>query len=194
MRHRRFALSFCLVIGVAVAIAILPGCKRAPDVPEQPAATEPADPDMITIDLPQASSEIGVTLTAAPAGLVATYSGEHWIELADAARPRLLFTLVSDPQHASGVAVVDINDFEEALTNRDDGRFTGDGEIETALGEARWVSGSFAEDGEVIEQILVSAPHPSGSGRLTVSSTCPSGVATVKERLDTIEGLLEHVS
>jgi len=194
MQNSCFFARLFVISGIVVGTVVAPGCKRTPDESSDVQVVPPVVEDVVDIGLPLANSEIGVRLSAAPDNLVPIYNGEYWIELADVARPRLLYTLVSDPQYASGVAVADIDDFPRLVADRDEGRFIERGEVRTALGTARWAYGSYSEDGEVIEQVLLSAPHPSGNGALTVSSICPIGLATVEERIETIQGLLEHVS
>jgi hypothetical protein len=198
MHHRRKYTEVAVVLALAIAIAILPSCKRAPEEPPPPATelveAEPTPVPLTIVDLPQTNPEIGITLSGAPPGLVAIYSGEHWIELADRANPSLLYTLMSGPEHASGVAVSDIDEFESAVAARIDGRFLRRGSIETALGTAYWVSGEYSEDGELIQQVMVSVQHPSGGGQLTISSICPVSVASLEDRLEVIRQLLTHVS
>jgi hypothetical protein len=144
--------------------------------------------------LPHHHPEIGITLAAAPAGLVPTYSGDHWIRLYDDKRRLLSYTLVSAPEFVHGVVVSDISEFEDAVHAYGDGDYLGGGEVDTALGRASWAAGFFSEDGEGVEQVLLFTPHPSGSGRLIVTSRCPPGTASVDERLAVMQELLANVS
>ena len=194
-RSRRLTTPWIALL--VLALGSLPSCRRAPETPP------PATPTPVTsapevslnqLELPLSNPEIGITLDAVPPGLVATYNGEHWVELTDTHNPQLRYTFVSDPEYATGMGVADISDFEMAVLAREDGRFDGGGEIDTALGTATWVSGSFSEDGELIDQVMVSVPHPSGTGRLIVSSIGPQGVAGARDRLGVIVELLSDVS
>lgn len=199
MGHRHTLASLAIVTALAAACVLLPGCRRAPEEapapPETTQAPEVAEVEvpLTALELPQTNPEIGITIKSAPEGLVATYNGEHWIELADRDRPRLRFTFVSAPEFAPGLRAVSFDEFESAV-RRYKGRFTGRGEIDTPLGPARWVNGSFSEDGEEFDQVLVAASHPSGARELFITANCPSGVASVEERLEMIRRLFADVS
>lgn len=185
------------IAALVLAFSLLPGCRRAPEAPSSTTPTPTAATSEVTLNAlepPLSNPNIGITLDDVPPGLVATYNGEYWIELTDSRHPQLRYTFVSDPEYATGMGVVDISDFETAILARKDGRFDGRGEIATALGTATWVSGSYSEDGQIIDQFMVSAPSPTGSGRLIVSSIGPQGAAGAEDRLNVIVNLLSKVS
>lgn len=182
---------------LVLALGLLPSCRRAPEAPPSATTTPTAATSEVTLNAlepPLSNPKIGITLDAVPPGLVATYNGEHWIELTDSRQPQLRYTFVSDPEYATGMGVVEISDFETAILAREDGRFEGRGEIDTALGTATWVSGSYSEDGQIIDQFMVSAPSPSGSGRVIVNSIGPQGAAGAEDRLNVIIDLLSKLS
>ncbi len=186
-----------IIPGLAALLILLPSCRRAPEEPTELGAGHETQETMIeltALDLPQENPTLGITLNDAPRGLVATYNGEYWIGLTDQSRPTLTYTLVSSPEYAPGIGVLSVTDFEAGILAYENGEFGGSGEAETALGFAKWANGSYSEDGEILEQLYLTAPHPSGGGELIVTSICPRGVATIEERLAVIQELLKNIS
>ena len=194
--HRQPIFRKNAVIAIVIAsIAAAPACRRAPEeTATPPPEAGPEAPAIATLELPQHNPRIGISLDVAPAGLVATYNGEYWIELTDETRPTLRYDFVAKVPETPGMLPADVADFEALIHRYSDGTILGSGSVKTALGTADWSSGSFSEDGEVIETVTMFAPHPSGSGTVTLSSACPAGVATVEERLDVMKQLLAGIS
>lgn len=191
----RFILT-ALIIAALTAAVVLTGCKRAPEEgpsgPVEPGTTEDQVP-LSTISFPVANSVIGISVKSAPAGLVATFNEDNWIELTDSRRPRMLYTFVANDDKNPRAVAPSIDAFENDILGYDGGAIIDEGSMETALGNASWAAGTYSEDGETIEKIYLLAPHPSGVGSLTVTSICPSDTASVDERLARIRDLLKYV-
>jgi len=184
-----------ITTGLAIAVALLPSCRRAPE--EQPApvpTASVAEEPLATLELPQQNSEIGISLNAAPAGLAVTYNGEHWLELTDLKANSLRYTFIEDVPDSPGISPTNINDFESLVSSYPDGKILDTGVIDTALGEANWSNGTYSQDGEIVDDLAMFIAHPSGSGILILRSTGPAGVASVEDRLAVMQALLANVS
>ncbi len=187
------------IVGLAMTVVIVPGCGRAPEAP--PPAPEPtvtateAEPGVLTtLELPQINPEIGITLTAVPANLVATFNGSDGFEVTDAQRPVLRYNFEADRPGAPSRGPSSIGTFETFVRRFNDGTALDSGSLKTALGDATWASGSYFEEDQTLIDIRVFTPHPSGSGTLVVWTVSPAEAATVEERLSTIRRLLDGVS
>jgi hypothetical protein len=195
MRHRHLVSKPLVVTAVVAAVVLLPSCRRAPE----DEATAPAKPtaegevELITTELPQTNPTIGVTVEAVPDGLVVTFNGDNWIELTEVAQPNIYYTFVANSEKAPTVAPTTMADFETSVLAYADGRMTGAGTVDTALGEGVWASGTYSEDSEFLEKIYILAPHPSGTGNLIMTSVCPQQVASVSRRLDRIRQIIANV-
>jgi len=195
MQHSHSWRTLLLTAGLAVAVVLLPSCRRAPE--EQPAptpVTPGAEEPLATLELPQQNSEIGISLNAAPAGLAVTYNGEHWIELTDEKVHSLRYTFIEDVPDSLGISPTSVEDFEAMVTAYPDGRILDTGVADTGLGEANWSNGTYSQDGEIVDDLAMFIAHPSGSGILILRSTGPVGVASVKDRLSVMQALLANVS
>jgi len=197
MRHGRVAVTSVVVLCLAGIIAVVPGCGKAPEQPSEPQPTTSVQqeaPPIEALELPLTNPEIGITVESVPEDLVATYNGEHWMVFGNRNRREVTYTLLSDLNRASGVRGSNLSEFRANVARYTDGGFTDTGEVDTQLGIASWASGVYSEDGETISALVVSVPHPSREGRLFITSNCPPEVASVEQRLATIEQLLGRVS
>lgn len=193
MQDSRSRTKLLIITGLAVAFVVLPSCRRAPEEPVNEIVEKP-EIELTAIDLPQQNPEIGISLTAAPAGLVVTYNGEHWIELTDQNRHSLRYTFIESVPQSPGIAPTGIQDFEVLISAYPDGKILDNGSVKTPLGTADWSNGTYSEDGEVLDELMMFCAHPSGSGILILRSICPAGLATIDERLSVMQELLTHVS
>jgi len=194
MHDSRTWTTLLFTTGLAVAFVVLPGCRRAPEEPTAAPATTAVEDELTVLDLPQHNPEIGISLTAAPAGLVVTYNGEHWIELTDEKRHALLYTFIETVPDSPGISPTSVTDFETVINAYPDGEVVDRGSVDTALGKADWSNGTYSEDGEILDELTMFSAHPSGSGVLILRSICPTGLATTEERLSVMQALLTHVS
>ncbi|HSN55125.1 MAG TPA: hypothetical protein VLT32_10650 [Candidatus Sulfomarinibacteraceae bacterium] len=196
MWHHHLIRSFA-IITVAVSVAVLlPGCRRQSEQPpaETPAEPSPTGPPVETIDLPQSNPEIGVTLDRAPSGLAVTYNGEYWIELADLSSPGLRYVFVPVVENNPAISPESVADFESMVKEYPDGQVGPRGELDTRFGLAKWSSGTYSEDGELLLDVRLFVPHPSGSGAFVLYSSSREDLATVEQRLETMRGLLDGIS
>ncbi|MEX1311221.1 MAG: hypothetical protein AB1Z65_12425 [Candidatus Sulfomarinibacteraceae bacterium] len=182
--------------GLALVFAVMPACKRAPEEPAPAAGPGTAEPelDLVTLDLPLSNLDLGVTLTAAPTGMVATYNDGPAIEVVDPRRPNLRFTFFADLAGLPFRSPATVADFEGFIGKHNQGRLTDDGDLETALGPATWANGSYFEEDQSFEDLRVFVAHPSGTGTLIVAAVGPEGVSSLEERLAVIQELLTFVS
>lgn len=196
MWHHRLIRNFSIVT-VAVSVAVLlPGCRRQSEQPPggTPGGPLPTEVPLQTIDLPQSNPEIGITLDRAPSGLAATYNGEYWIELADVSKPRLRYVFVPVVANQPAITPESVAGFESMVREYPDGRVGPGGELETRFGPAKWSSGTYSQDGELLLDVRLFVPHPSGSGVFVLYSHSREDLATVEQRLETMRELLEGVS
>ena len=193
VRNRSHRAPFILAT-IIVSIALLPGCRRAPEEPTAAPAITAAEDELTVLELPQQNPEIGISLTAAPAGLVVTYNGEHWIELTDEKRHSLRYTFIESVPDSPGISPTSVQDFEALIGAYPDGEVLDHGSVATVLGKADWSNGTYSEDGEVLDELTMFSANPSGSGILILRSVCPTGLATLEERLSVMQALLTHVS
>jgi len=200
---RRFSAGskFMIIPGLTALLVLLPSCRRAPEVVEvEPSATSsvPSTPTprvrLSTLEPPQESSKIGITVNALPSGLVITSNDDLWLEVTDSRRLSVQYTFVALPPEADGISLANVGDFEGFLPSFENREPDSEGTVTTRFGEARWASGMYLEYDEELVDVRVFAPHPSGTGILAVYSACPPGVASVEERLAIIQNLLENVS
>lgn len=204
--HRRHRSLAVLTVTVALGLAVFPGCGRAPEEPARGPDETVTEPNVIftpgptprvrlsTLEAPQRSPEIGITLSAVPPGLVITSNEDLWMELTDSARLTLQYTLLALPPEAEGVDPADVGRYESLLPSYSSRKPNDSGVVETRLGTARWATGTYLEDDDELVDVRVFAPHPTGRGTLVVYSACPRGVASVEERIAVIKDLLSHVS
>ncbi len=193
MRRYRDLRAATIVMMVIVSVALVPSCRRTPEEPPQDEVVTP-EIELTVIDLPQQNMEIGITLDAAPNGLVATYNGEHWIELVDESTPDLKYTFVVPSSDSPGITPPDVAGFGDLIGRMPEGTLGESGVIETVFGSANWVSGTYMLDGELLEDVRVFAPHPTGPGTLVLYAVGPKGSASIEDRLATMSDLLTHVS
>ena len=76
----------------------------------------------------------------------------------------------------------------------EDGKILESGSVDTALGNADWSNGTYSEDGEVLDILTMFSAHPADSRILILRSVCPTGLATVEERLSVMQELLANIS
>ena len=196
MRHHRLIRNVAIVIVAACTAVLLPGCRGKSEPPPAGAPVEPSATELPvqTIDLPQGNPEIGITLDRAPSGLAATYNGEYWIELADVSRPGLRYVFVPVVENQPAISPGTVADFESMVREYSDGQVGPGGELETRFGVAKWSSGTYSEDGELLLDVRLFVPHPSGSGAFVLYSDSRRDLATVEQRLEVMRELLEGVS
>ena len=184
-----------IIIALVCSVALISSCKKAPE--EEPGLQITSDTaGGVTLDpleLPQANSTIGISVTAVPDGIVVVYNDGNWIELVEENQPTVRYTFISNSDDMTGITPTTITEFESQIVDYEDGRMTGEGTVETALGQADWASGSYSEDGEILEMVYFLAPHPSGIGELVLTSVCPPDMATVERRLKRIRQITSHV-
>lgn len=185
-------ISTTLIIASITAAVTLTGCGRAEDEPVQALPTEVLDPSA-SIPFPVENPVIGISVTSAPDGLVATFNRRNWLELTESHRPNVLYTFAANNDQEPRVEAPSIEEFESDILGSDGGKITGHGTLDTVLGKANWAAGIFSEDGENVEKIYLLAPHPSGAKSLILTSICPHGAASVDERLARIKELLKYV-
>lgn len=194
MQDSRSRTKLLIITGLAVAFVVLPSCRRAPLEPTATTTIPASEHELTGLELPQQNPKIGISLTAAPAGLVVTYNGEHWIELTDQNRHSLRYTFIESVPQSPGIAPTGIQDFEVLISAYPDGKILDNGSVKTSLGTADWSNGTYSEDGEVLDEMMMFCAHPSGSEILILRSICPAGLATIDERLSVMQELLTHVS
>ena len=194
MHIPRFFTKLFIISGFAAVLVVFPSCRRAPVEPTATSTIPASEHELTGLELPQQNPEIGISLTAAPAGLVVTYNGEHWIELTDQNRHSLRYTFIESVPQSPGIAPTGIQDFEALISAYPDGEILDNGSVKTPLGTADWSNGTYSEDGEVLDELMMFCAHPSGSGILILRSICPAGLATIDERLAVMQNLLTHVS
>jgi len=191
--NRSLRARFILATAI-ISIALLPSCRRAPEEPTVAPAITAAEDGLTALELPQQNPNIGISLTAAPDGLVVTYNGEHWIELTDERRHSLRYTFIETVPDSPGISPTTVEDFETLINEYPDGEVVDHGSVDTALGKADWSNGTYSEDDEILDELTMFSAHPSGSGTLILRSVCPTGLASVEERLSVMRALLAHVS
>jgi hypothetical protein len=181
---------------IIASVAVIPGCRRAPEEP--PEATPVVDvgprPVLTVLELPQHNPELGFGLSSAPPGLVATFNEGASLEITDERRPALRYTFAADLPGSPSRSPSSVAAFETFIGKHNDGRLVDSGSLETALGPSTWADGTYFEEETSFSDLRVFAPHPSGSGTLVLSAVCPSSEATVEERLAVIRQLLAEVS
>ena len=196
MGRRSVSLALIATL-LALAVVLLPGCKRAPEEvapPEQVVPTEQDQPPITALELPQNNPEIAITLNSVPPGLAATLNTSYWIELTDIRNQSIQYAFVGNPSGQPGPAASSTAEFEVRVLESPNGRITERGTLETIFGPAQWVSGIYDDDYGPVEDIHVFVPHPSGTGTVVMTAICPTGAATVEERLAVIQEILTHVS
>jgi hypothetical protein len=199
MRHRRSIPASVLVGLVLLGAALLPACRRAPETPPPEVVATPvpeavAYPHGHPLTLPQTNDLIEITLSSAPDTLVATYNDQGFLELTDTSRPSLHFTFEADLPTSPSRSPSDLQGFQELLGKYDGGHLLDSGSFDTALGPATWAFGEYYQEDRTFSDVRIFAPHPSGNGRLILSSTAPEGTASPEERLETMRQLLAGVS
>ena len=195
MNRNQLLCTSNIVAMVIASVALLPGCGRAPE--EQPVVPPDSggpEIELMVLDLPQENPLIGISLNAAPPGLVATYNEERSIEITDERRPNLRYTFDADLPGAPSRSPKTVEDFVVFMGKHDGGRLADSGDMKTALGEASWASGTYSAEDEIFEDVRVFVPHPSGTGTLILYAVCPAGTATVEERLAVMREILTDVS
>ena len=181
-RHRLPKTPFILAMVIA-SIALLPSCGRSPEEPTAiPAVSAPQD-DLNVLELPQQNTQVGISLTATPPGLVVTYNEKHWLELTDVKRQTLRYTFIESIPDSPGLSPTSVQEFEAMISAYEDGTILKSGSVETALGSADWSNGTYSEDGEVLDVLTMFSAHPADSRMLILRSVCPTGLATIEERL-----------
>ena len=185
-----------IATALALVFAFMPACKRAPEEPIPATESGTAEPelDLVTLDLPLSNLDLGVTLTGAPAGVVATFNDGPAIEVVDARRPQLRFTFFAELAGLPFRSPATVADFETFIGKHNQGRVTDDGDLKTALGPATWANGSYFEEDQSFEDLRVFVAHPSGTGTLIVTAVGPEGISSLEERLEVIQELLTFVS
>jgi hypothetical protein len=194
MQNPRFLTRLFIICALAAVLVVFPSCRRAPEEPTATTTTPASEDELTGLELPQLNPKIGISLNAAPAGLVVTYNGEHWIELTDQNRHSLRYTFIESVPQSPGIAPTGIQDFEVLISEYPDGEVLGHGSVKTSLGMADWSNGTYSEDGEALDEVMMYCVHPSGSGILILRSICPAGLTTIDERLSVMQKLLTHVS
>jgi hypothetical protein len=196
MARNRIPRAPFILAMVIVSLALLPSCRRAPEEPVvvDIDSTETPQVELTAIELPLQNLDIGITLNDVPPGLVATLNTEKWIEVSDTKAPTILYAFVASLPVSQGISPQSVAEFEAWVESSPDGKNTGNGSIDTALGSTTWASGTYLDDDGLVDDIHAFAPHPSGSGTLILYSVCPAGVTTVDERLAVMQELLTHVS
>ncbi|MCU0304612.1 MAG: hypothetical protein MUC56_11205 [Thermoanaerobaculales bacterium] len=196
MHGRYRTASLVLTLALAASLGLLPGCGRAPE--EAP----PVDEEITTVEeewpldeleLPQSNPEIGITLKTAPSGLVVTYNGEHWLELTDRTHPTLHYTFVAAIPDSPAISPVSPETFAEMVGRHPGGVLGPSGELETAVGSARWASATYPQDGAPFEDVRLYAVHPTTGGTLILFSVGPEGSVSLEDRLAIFRELLANI-
>ena len=196
MARNRIPRAPFILAMVIVSIALLPSCRRGPEEPVtvDTDSTETPKVEFTTLELPLQNLDIGITLNDVPPGLVATLNTEKWIEVSDTKTPTILYAFVASFPDSPGISPQSVEEFGAWVDSSQDGKNTGNGSIDTALGSTTWASGTYLDDDGLVDDLHAFAPHPSGTGTLILYSVCPAGVSTVEKRLAVMQNLLTHVS
>ena len=181
-----------IIIAVAVAVALLPGCKRAQEDTAPPIVDHPdLGPGL---EMPQVSEDLGITLTKAPERLVATFNEGPAMELTDRSNPLLRYTIHADRPGLPSRSPSSVADFETFIGMHNQGAVHDQGSFATEFGAASWASASYFEEDQGFDDLRVFAPHPSGDGTLIISAVGPEDSASLDDRLELIRTLLANLS
>lgn len=194
MRHGRIVTEIVFVALLALAVILLPGCNRAE---EESVPAEPLDDGgeaLVSLDLPQTSPELGLTLNDIPRGLIVTYNEGLAMEVTDTSQPDLRFTLNVERPDLPERSPATVGDFEVFIGGHNEGVVNDRGTLKTALGKADWALGVYHEEDQTFEDLRVFVPHPSGNGILVISAVGPENTASVDQRLDVVKALLEEIT
>jgi len=197
MLRRRFETEVVLVASIVLAVGLLPGCTGGDDeVLESEAVITDQEtlPPIEPLELPQANSTIGVSVTSVPTGLAVTLNTSYWIEFVDLRNRAIQYSIVGIPPVTPGPVPATVAEFEQRVRESPNGRVMKTGELNTKFGSADWVSGSYDDDDGPVVDVQVFVPHPSGSGNMVLRSVYPPGASTVEESLAAMKELLTHVS
>ncbi len=193
---RRFSAGSKLIMIplLAAFIVLLPNCGRAPEEPAVSPTIPAPQEELEVLELPQQNTQIGISLTAAPQELAVTYNGKHWMELTDKKRHSLRYTFIESVPDSPGLSPTSVQEFQTMISAYEDGKILESGSVDTALGNADWSNGTYSEDGEVLDILTMFSAHPADSRILILRSVCPTGLATVEERLSVMQELLANIS
>lgn len=194
MRHGRMLTEIIVVSLLALAIGLLPGCKRAEEEPAVGQGPDVGSESLVSLELPQASPELGLTLNDIPKGLIVTYNEGLAMEVTDPSQPDLRFTLNVERPELPERSPATVGDFEVFIGGHNKGVVNDRGILKTALGEADWALGVYFEEEQSFEDLRVFVPHPSGNGTLVISAVGPENTASVEQRLDVVKALLEEIT
>jgi len=193
MRYGRVLTETIVVSLLALAIALSPGCKRAE---EEQALVEGPDPDaenLVSLALPQANPELGLTLNDTPKGMIVTYNEGLAMEVTDTSQPDLRYSLNVERPDLPERSPATIGDFENFIGRHNQGVVNDRGTLKTALGTADWAVGMYYEEDQSFEDLRVFVPHPSGNGILVVSAVGPEDAASIERRLEVVKALFEEI-
>jgi hypothetical protein len=195
MQSVRIITTFLMLAVLVFAMTVIQGCGREPEpeVSRQEGLPETEEIPFKTLELPQTNTSVGISVTKTPANVFVTYNGEYWIELTNSKVPNCRYTFVSDPSYLPGVSVANARDFESEIFQYLEGQFNGKGQVDTPIGSATWFSGSFEQDGDAWQQVLMEAPHPSGNGSLFLTAIYPAGATTVDQSLAVMNEIVSNI-
>jgi hypothetical protein len=180
-----------------IAILVLPGCRKKPEpvetAPETPGPVKTV-PTPVVLELPMTNTVVGITLTSLPEHLVASYSDEGQMMLAERDNPIARVFVESDPR----AGALDPAQFHEDARIRA-GLFGGGKQIATGVvpeapfGTAVWSASHFYMDGSYYDQVELVSPHPQGTGVLRLRSTYPEGQYETAAKVSELLELLPRV-
>ena len=197
MRRRRFGMEVVLVALIVLAVGLLPSCRGGDDdvLESEPVITDQETlPPIESLELPQANSTIGVSVTSVPTGLAVTLNTSYWIELVDLRNRAIQYSIVGIPPVTPGPVPATVAEFEQRVRESPNSKVMKNGKLDTKFGPAEWVSGSYDDDDGPVVDVQIFVPHPSGSGNMVLRSVCPRGTSSVEESLSVMKELLTHVS
>jgi hypothetical protein len=193
--HRHLStVEIALVIGLAIAVVILPGCKRAQEETEPVSPPQPPPEPIESLELPQTNTMMGITLNSVPDGLVATYNEDLSIEVADISRPVLRYTFRVGRDDLPARTPASLVEFRSFIDRHNQGKVADQGRFDSGFGEAEWAVGEYFEEEQWFEDLRVFVRHPTGDGTLVITATSPRGTANVDEQVSTIQELLDRIS
>ena len=195
MRVKNTSSQQFVAIVLLAGSTLIAGCGRDSDeATTQGPKQAPTKVELDALELPQANAGIGITLSSVPVDHVVTFNESEWIQITDQWNPAVVYSIVRSTELDPGQTPATPGDFERRVLASPEGKVLDRGRVETALGPADWISGSYLDDDGPVEDLHLFAPHPSRPGTVIVTCLAPLGDKSVEDRIAVILELLSNAS
>jgi hypothetical protein len=151
-------------------------------------------PTFDTFEAPFTNPALDLAVRALPPMLTGAYNSGDDIMLVGVDDPTLFVFVAGDPSSPPDPPASVASELQRMLSLEPTAASLGTGTFETSDGlPAGWYGLRYEEDGEIVEEIRLEAPHPNGRGHLVLRARRPGGLGDPQAILGLLGATLDEM-